>query len=436
MSYSPYQIIQKKRKNQPLSKDEISFMIHGFLDGSVPAYQMSSFLMAWTIMGSSSVEETFSITEIMLKSGAHIKYDGKGFIDKHSTGGVGDKASFVLGPIASACGVKVPMIAGRALGHTGGTIDKVEAIPGFKVDLSLDDFRHNTQEYGFCLIGQTPQIAPADGKIYALRDVTDTVECIPLITASIMSKKLAEGAQGIVMDLKYGHGAFMKDVESATELALSMKAVAEKFDCDFTALITDMNQPLGNKVGHSLEIIESIDTLKGNGPEDLTEISIELAAHMIKQAGLADSLENAKQKARESIENGKALEEFAKLIKRQGGDERVVEDYSLLPLAKEKTVITAPQDGHLNIKSCEKIGYSLIEIGGGRKVQSDQIDFSVGLDFHKKQGELVKKGDPILSIIHHDNQQEKVNNLKNHYLKEILEITSNSLKRNLIEKTI
>ncbi|HXH74957.1 MAG TPA: thymidine phosphorylase [Bacteriovoracaceae bacterium] len=414
-NFEVYPLIDRKKKGQKLSDKEIKWFIQGYTDSRIPDYQMSAMLMAMFIQGMDP-KETASLTDAMLESGEQLKFTGKNVIDKHSTGGVGDKASFILAPIASAAGVKVPMIAGRGLGHTGGTIDKVEAISGFNVNLDLKTFSDKLNKEGLVLIGQTPEIAPADRLIYALRDVTATIDCVPLITASIMSKKLAEGANGIVFDIKTGTGAFMRETKDARLLAKSLIVTAKRFKKKAVALITDMNQPLGQAVGHSHEIIESIETLKGQGPQDLTELSLALAAHMIHMAGIEKTYEKAHAKAQEVLDNGQALKEFRKLLKSQGGDDRVIDDYSLLPQAKESTLVGAPRSGYIKGFQNEIIGLLLIDLGGGRKTKDDKIDHAVGFTFHKRIGDKVNKGDALFTIHHHPHQLETVKNIKKTFL--------------------
>jgi pyrimidine-nucleoside phosphorylase len=426
-NFQVYPLIDKKKKGGKLTDREINWFIQSFTKGVIADYQMSAMLMCMFLKGM-DVAETASLTDAMLKSGEQLKFKGKNVIDKHSTGGVGDKASFILAPIASAAGVKVPMIAGRGLGHTGGTVDKIEAIPGFRTDLDLKTFQQKLDSEGLVLIGQTPEIAPADRLIYALRDVTATIDSIPLITASIMSKKLAEGANGIVFDIKYGTGAFMRDVKDARALGKSLIATSKRFKKKAVALITDMNQPLGNTAGHSNELIESIETLKGNGPKDLTDLSLALAAHMIHEAGIDKTFEKALVRAEKMVSSGKALEEFRKLIRSQGGDERVVDDYSLLPMAKETTQIVAPKTGFIKMFKNDQIGLLLIELGGGRKQKSDKIDHGVGFTFHKKTGDAVNKGEPIFTINHHAHQKDVVEKIRKAFVKDVLELSTTKVK--------
>lgn len=425
--FQVYTLIDKKKRGQRLSDQEIKWFIDGYTRSEIPDYQMSAMLMAMFLKGM-DVKETASLTDAMLESGEQLHFPGKNVIDKHSTGGVGDKASFILAPIASAAGVKVPMIAGRGLGHTGGTVDKIEAIKGFNTALDLKTFQKKLNKEGLVLIGQTPEIAPADRLIYALRDVTATVDCVPLITASIMSKKLAEGANGIVFDIKTGSGAFMREKKDARALAKSLILTAKRFKKKAVALITDMNQPLGNEVGHSNEIIESIETLKGNGPKDLTDISLALAAHMIHIGGVEKTFAAAMKRAKLVVENGQALEEFRKLLRSQGGDDRVVDDYSLLPMAEAVTEIKAPKAGYIKAFQNNLIGTLLIELGGGRKTKDDKIDHAVGFSFHRKIGDKVKKGEAILTIRHHAHQKDAVKLVTERFLKEAISISTGKVR--------
>jgi len=426
-NFDVYSLIDKKKHKNKLTKDEINWFIQGFTHSTIADYQMSAMLMAMFINGLDP-KETAYLTDAMLNSGEKLTFSGKNVVDKHSTGGIGDKASFILGPIAAACGVKVPMIAGRGLGHTGGTVDKVEAIKGFNVHLNLSQFSDNLKKHGLVLIGQTPEIAPADRLIYALRDVTATIDSIPLITASIMSKKLAEGANGMVFDIKVGSGAFMRTPAEGQALAKSLIQTAKRFKKKAVAVLTDMNQPLGQAVGHSNEIIESIETLKGKGPKDLTEVSLILAAHMIHLAGVEKSFVKALKRAEEVLKNGKALQEFKKLIEVQGGQGEVIENYDLLPMAKIKTDIKAKRKGFIKSYQNDLIGLELIKLGGGRKLKSDLIDHGVGFFFHKKIGDKIQKDEVILSIYHHPHQSEIVKKIEEKFHKEIISVTSSKIK--------
>lgn len=403
--FSAYSIIQKKRDKEKLSKEEIQWFIQGLLDHTIADYQMSALLMAIYLCGM-DIEETAHLTDAMLYSGKVLNFSEQHFIDKHSTGGVGDKATFILAPIAAACGVKVPMIAGRGLGHTGGTVDKIESIKGFKTDISLEEFEKLLRERGMVLIGQTKDIAPADKIIYSLRDVTATVESIPLITASIMSKKLAEGAKGIVMDIKTGNGAFMSKLSDAKKLAESIRKTGLRFDKNMMTMITDMSEPLGCAVGNSLEIIESIETLKGQGPKDLEELSVALAGGMVYLAGLSKNLKDGIKKAQSALDDGSALEKFRELILNQGGDARIVDDYTLLPHTKSTYDVLSKKAGFVTKMECTELGKHCVRLGGGRKTTTDKIDFAVGFVMNKKIGDKVSKGDLLMTIHCHENQMD------------------------------
>ena len=408
--FSAYKILQKKSQGETLSNQEIKWFINGLLTGEVADYQMTALLMAIHINGLDA-DETSALTDAMLYSGEVLHFPEQNVIDKHSTGGVGDKTSFILAPIAAACGVKIPMISGRGLGHTGGTTDKIESIPGFKTALSIEKFKEILNKNNLVLMGQTKDIAPADKIIYGLRDVTATIDCIPLITASIMSKKLAEGASGIVMDIKTGQGAFLTTLSRARKLAKSLQDTALRFNKNIMTMITDMSEPLGMAVGNSLEIIESIETLRGNGPKDLTKVSVELAGGMIHIAGIAKTHKAGIKMAKEALKNGTALEKFRELIQGQEGDSTYVDDYSKFDVAEEKTPVISTKDGYVTYMDTKNIGLHCVKLGGGRAVKEDVIDPGVGFMFHKKIGQKVKKGEPILTIYHRANQKETVLNL-------------------------
>lgn len=426
--YSMYEIIDKKKNGELLTKDEIRWVIDSLMNKSIHDYQMSAFLMACFLKGL-NVEETAYLTDAMLYSGKTLSFEGSNVVDKHSTGGIGDKASFILAPIASACGVKVPMIAGRGLGFTGGTVDKIESIPGFKTAIGLDEFQKLLNENNIVLIGQTEEIAPADKIIYALRDVTATIDSIPLITASIMSKKLAEGANGVVMDIKVGSGAFMRKKADAKKLAKSIIRTAKRFDRKSIALLTNMDQPLGNYVGNALEIKESVLTLKGEGPKDLTELSLALAAHMIHIGGVTKTYNQALKKAKEAIKSGSAYKEFIKMIDAQGGDTNYVKDLNKLNIAKEVTEIKAPKAGWIKSFKNDEIGLLLIEIGGGRKTKTDKLDLSTGFEFIKKVGDKVEEGETIMKVYHGVHQVDKVKYIEEKFLSEVVKISKNKVTK-------
>lgn len=392
-------IIRTKRDQGELNHDALASFVHAATHGTWPDYQLSALLMAICIRGMSN-EETATLTRLMTDSGSRIDLSEiQGIkVDKHSTGGVGDKTSLILAPLAAACGVVVPMMSGRGLGHTGGTLDKLESIPGFRVSLSQSEFRATLSDIGCALIGQTADLAPADRKLYALRDVTSTVESIPLITASILSKKLAEGISGLIMDVKWGLGAFMKTLESARELAQSLVRVGTTNGLTMEALITDMNVPLGRAVGNSLEIIESIETLKGNGPKDLEELSVHLAARMVHMANRTMPHDGALSLVHQAIRSGAGLKKFREIITRQGGDPSVLDDYSMLPTAPYRSIIPAARAGYITSMNAETVGVAAMKLGAGRATAEDQVDHAVGIYCHAVVGEHVQIGDPIFEV--------------------------------------
>jgi len=400
-------LIRKKRDSAEHSREEIDFLISGYTRGEIPDYQMASWLMATWIRGLSGAEIA-SLTEAMLHSGEVITFPelpGKK-VDKHSTGGVGDKTSLILAPIVAAGGLIVPMISGRGLGHTGGTLDKLEAIPGFNTALTLAEFRKILGECGMGLIGQTAEIAPADKKIYALRDVTSTVENIGLICASIMSKKLAEGIDALVLDVKTGSGAFMQKEEDAVRLAALMVETARQMGKKAVALITDMDQPLGRFAGHSHEVIESIEVLRGRGAKDLRELSIELSAWMFYLGDRTKSVDEGRGLAERLIASGEALEKLKQGITLQGGDARVVDDYERLPLARNRKEAKSHANGYLAATNCMEFGVALAMLGGGREKKEDAIDPAVGLEFHKRIGDRIASGETLVTI--HYNSDAKL----------------------------
>src|SRR2546422_11232204 len=371
-------LIRKKRDSGELSREEIEFLVSGYTRGDIPDYQMAAWLMAVWIRGMNR-SELVALTEVMLYSGqvlAHTDIPGKK-VDKHSTGGVGDKTSLILAPIVAAGGLTVPMISGRGLGHTGGTLDKLEAIPGFNVNLSLEEFRHVLRDCGMALIGQTAEIAPADKKIYALRDVTATVENIGLICASIMSKKLAEGIDALVLDVKTGSGAFMKKEEDSIRLAEVMVETGKRMGKKVVALITDMDQPLGRMAGHSNEVAESVEVLKGRGPADLRDLSLDLSAWMFFLGERTESVEEGRRLAETMVATGQALEKFREGIRLQGGDERVVDAPERLPQARFRAEVVSSVSGFITPTNCEQFGTALAMLGGGRAKKEVKIDHDV-----------------------------------------------------------
>ena len=405
-------IIMKKRNGDSLSDGEIRFFIDGVTSGALPDYQAAALLMAIFLRGMTAAETT-SLTDAMVHSGIRIDLtDIAGIkVDKHSTGGVGDKTSLILAPIVAAGGLIVPMISGRGLGHTGGTLDKLEAIPGFNVHLSLDQFRVTLRECGMGLIGQTAEIAPADKKIYALRDATSTVESVSLICASIMSKKLAEGIDALVLDVKTGSGAFMKREEDAVRLAEVMVETGKRMGKKVVALITDMDQPLGRAAGHSTEVIECIDVLNGRGPDDLRELSIELSAWMFYLGDRSKNVQEGRRLAETMIASGQAKAKFKQGIRVQGGDERVVDEPHRLPSARFHVDVLSENSGYVTATNCEQFGIALAMLGGGREKKEDTIDHGVGLEFGKRIGDRVEKGEPLATI--HYNSATKLAEAKN-----------------------
>jgi pyrimidine-nucleoside phosphorylase len=450
----PAQIIQKKRDGNALTEEEIRFFINGFTSGELPEYQMSALAMAICFQGM-NFDETMWLTRAMIASGKVVewgknsvqvskspsasrvddlgtpalKHSGTTFYaDKHSTGGIGDKTSLIIAPLVACCGVKVPMISGRGLGPTGGTLDKLESISGFNVNLSLDEFQRVTDKVGCCMIGQTAEIAPADKKLYALRDVTATVSCLPLIVASIMCKKLAENVDGLVLDVKWGSGAFMRTRETSAELARAMVEVGKRYGKKVVALQTDMNQPLGQQIGNALEVRECIKIMQsggelptpnpsgggepnrrsppvegpGVGSADLLEVTLALSAEMLLMAGVAKNVADATQMLQNKLASGEVLRKFAEMIAAQGGDASVCDDVKRLPMAKQTRPIAAPKSGFVQAMECDQIGYAVIALGGGRKVSADKIDFAVGFEQPKKIGDAVTAGDPLM-IMHYNN---------------------------------
>jgi pyrimidine-nucleoside phosphorylase len=396
-------IIAKKRDGHDLTPDEIGFIIRGYTSGEVADYQMSALLMAIYLRGMTT-EETLALTEVMLHSGEIVDFSdlGRPRVDKHSTGGVGDKTSLVIAPVVAAAGVLVPMISGRALAHSGGTLDKLESIPGFRTDLSLAEFRATLEGVGAALIGQTAEIAPADKKLYALRDVTATVACRPLMAASIMSKKLAEGASGLVLDVKTGSGAFLKKEEDARELAQTMISIARGLNKECIVLITDMNQPLGRAVGNSIELIEAFETLKGRGPDDFNTLCRELSAEMLVMGGVSADTDRGRSLYDEMIASGAAAEKMRVIIRAQGGEPRVVDDYGLLPHAAHRQELLTPEAGYVQAIDTEAIGHASMLLGAGRARLDTAIDLGVGLTVHARIGDKLERDSPLSTIHFND----------------------------------
>lgn len=393
-----YDIIAKKRDGEELSEEEICYLINGFVSGEIPDYQMSSFLMAVYFKGMTQ-KETLYMTNAVAKSGDMVDLSPiKGIkVDKHSTGGVGDKTTLIVAPIVAACGVKVAKMSGRGLGHTGGTVDKLESIPGYRTNLSRDEFFRVVNETGLSVIGQSGNLTPADKKMYALRDVTATVESIPLIAVSIMSKKLAAGSDCILLDVKTGSGAFMKTIEDSVALAKEMVKIGENAGRKTTALITDMDTPLGNYIGNSLEVIEAVNTLNGLGPKDLTTVCLELAANMMVLAGIG-SLEECLKKARKTIEDKSALGRLIAMVEAQGGDSKVIKDINEFEKAPYSYQVIAPTDGYISAMNTEKCGIASVLLGAGREKKDSPIDYSAGIIIHKKTGDQVQRGETIATL--------------------------------------
>ncbi|MBE6072954.1 MAG: pyrimidine-nucleoside phosphorylase [Selenomonas ruminantium] len=393
-----YDLITKKKHGEVLTDEEIQFMITGYVNGEIPDYQMSAMTMAIWFNGMNDHEIT-ELTKVMAQSGDMIDLSaiaGKK-VDKHSTGGVGDKTTLIVAPIVAACGGKVAKMSGRGLGHTGGTVDKLEAIPGYRTVLDRKEFFDTVNKCGMSLIGQSGNLAPADKKLYALRDVTATVDSIPLIASSIMSKKLAAGSDCILLDVKTGSGAFMKTLDDSIKLAQTMVAIGEGAGRRTVALITDMDTPLGFGIGNSLEVIESMDVLKGRGPADLTEVSLQLAENMLYLVGKG-TIEECRAMAEKAIADGSAFETFCTMVREQGGDDSVLRDYEKFAQAPYKQEILAERDGFITKMNAEEIGETSVILGAGRETKDSDIDFSAGLVLHKKFGDAVKKGDSLVTL--------------------------------------
>lgn len=392
-------VIRRKRDGHELSEAEIEYLVRAYTDGTVPDYQVSAWLMAVILRGMTRAE-TAALTDAMLRSGEVLDLSDlpSRKIDKHSTGGVGDKASLVLAPLAAAGGLLVPMISGRGLGHTGGTLDKLESIPGFNVNLPVPEFRRVLEKCGCAMIGQTSEIAPADRKIYALRDVTATVESPYLICASIMSKKLAEGIDGLVLDVKTGSGAFMKQEKDAIFLAELMVETGERMGKSMVALITDMDQPLGRYVGNALEVREVVDVLRGGGPSDLRELCTELGGTMFHLGGAAPTVAAGRALASELIESGRAMDRFRQMVELQGGDPKAVDDTSRLPRAAQTLEVLSTRAGFVTAIECEAVGTACVVLGGGREQKEDAIDPAVGIVLHRKVGEAVSVGESLCTV--------------------------------------
>jgi pyrimidine-nucleoside phosphorylase len=404
-------LIQRKRDGGELTPEEISFLVDGYTRGEIPDYQMSAFLMAVYFTGMTD-REVSRMTECMMRSGEMLDLSEiPGLkVDKHSTGGVGDKTTLIVGPLAAAAEVIVPTMSGRGLGHTGGTVDKLESIPGMRTNLTIDEFKQQLATVGLCFVGQTGEMAPADGRLYSLRDVTGTVPSIPLIASSIMSKKLAEGVDALILDVKVGNGAFMKKQVDARRLAQMMVGIGRRMDKRVQALITDMNQPLGYAVGNALEVMEASQTLQNAGPADLTRLSIELAARMISVAKKASSLEEARRLAEQKLVDGSGYQKFKQAVAAQGGNPQALDDFSLLPNATGMREVASPRGGYVSLINAEDIGLASHMIGAGRERKEDSIDPAVGVILEVKVGEKVDAGSVLCRIYYtkEDNVEEAV----------------------------
>ncbi|MBI3542677.1 MAG: thymidine phosphorylase, partial [Deltaproteobacteria bacterium] len=395
---NPVEVIRRKRDGFALAPEEIEAFVSGSVKGLIPEYQTTAFLMATFFQGM-SLDETVALTRAMIESGRRVSFtDGKPKIDKHSTGGVGDKVSLILAPLVAALGVDVPMVSGRGLGHTGGTLDKLESIQGFRVRIKIEEFTSLVARHGLAMMGQTDDFVPADKLLYALRDVTATVECIPLITASILSKKVAEGISGLILDIKVGSGAFMKTQKDAERLAKSLVAVGSKLGLRIRAVLTDMSQPLGAAVGHANEVLECLDVLRGKGPADLRDCTVELAAHMLILGEKATSISAARAMAKKALQNGSALEKFAEMCKAQGATVDVVKNPAALLLSSHVVDVPAPKTGCVSKIDGQALGMLLVRMGGGRQKTSDAIDHAVGFRLEAKLGSQVDKGESLAKI--------------------------------------
>lgn len=407
-------LIEKKKMGEALSKEEIDFFVKGVTDGTAPDYQVSALLMAIRFVGMNE-EETSLLTDAMLHSGEILDLSMiPGIkVDKHSTGGVGDKTSLALGPLVAACGAKLAKMSGRGLGHTGGTLDKMESVPGTSVSLSDDDFIKQVNDIGIAINGQTLQIDPADKKLYALRDVTGTVDSIPLIASSIMSKKLASGSDAILLDVKFGSGAFMKDIDMAKKLATSMVKIGKSLGRDTRAILTDMDEPLGLAIGNSLEVIEAVNTLKGHGPKDFVELVTNAGAIMLTQAKIASSIDEGKAMIEKAIEDGSGFAKLIVLFKAQGGDVSYLLDTSKFPVSKHVFGVYSEKEGYIDHIDSLLIGEGAMHLGAGREKLGDAIDMSAGIILKKKVGDHVSKGEPLFEVHTNKNEyQETVDMLK------------------------
>lgn len=429
-----YDIIQRKRDGYALTKEEINYFISGYTNGEIPDYQVSALLMA-IYLKHMNADEATALTNAMVRSGDQIDLSSiTGIkVDKHSTGGVGDTTSLILGPLVASLGIPIAKMSGRGLGHTGGTIDKMESIPGFQAEVTTDEFIELVNKNKLAIVGQSGNLTPADKLLYSLRDVTATVDSIPLIASSVMSKKIAAGADAIVLDVKTGTGAFMKNLADAEELATTMVNIGKLTGKDTTAMITDMNQPLGRMIGNALEIQEAIQILSNKGPDDLRELCLELGSQMVVSAKKAETGEEARRLLEENLANGQALQKFRDFIYDQGGDIKVIDHPEDLPQAKYKYELRAKTSGYVEEMSAEKIGYAAMLLGAGRETKESVIDLAVGIELHKKIGDAVQTGEALLTIYANDQDVTEVKDI----LSKHIQITKETVtKPTLIYKTI
>jgi pyrimidine-nucleoside phosphorylase len=414
----PAELIQRKRDGEELSNDELLELVLGYTRGEIPDYQMSALLMAVYFRGLSA-RETFALTDAMIRSGETLDLGaalGRKVVDKHSTGGVGDKTSIAVGPIVAACGVPIGKMSGRGLGHTGGTLDKLESIPGYRVELTVDEFVAQVRETGCAIIGQTGDLAPADKLLYALRDVTATVDNLSLIASSIMSKKIAGGAEAIVLDVKVGDGAFMKSVDDARALAEAMIEIGRRFDREVVCLLTDMDQPLGSAVGNALEIVEAVETIRGEGPADFTEVVMDACAKLLALSDVGVDEAEGLRRAESAVADGSALAAYERWIRAQGGDPSL----DALPAAPVVRTVTAPRSGRVAALGAIRVGVAALHLGAGRRTKEDDVDHSVGIRCLKKRGDEVAAGEPVAEI--HARDEEAAAQAEREYL-EALELT-------------
>lgn len=404
-------LILKKKNNLPLTEEEISYLIKGYVNNNIPDYQISALLMAICFNGLNEKEQV-SLTKEILESGEQVdlsKIDGI-CVDKHSTGGVGDKTTLVVGPLFAACGLKLAKMSGRGLGHTGGTLDKLESIPGFQINISSEDFYKQVKEISLAVIGQTANITPADKKLYALRDVTGTVDSIGLIASSIMSKKLASGAKSIILDVKVGDGAFMKNIDDAKELANAMIKIGKNYNRDMVVVLSDMEQPLGNMIGNSIEVIEAIEVLKGKGPESFRNFCFDLVSELLLITKICENKEDALKLINEKITSKEALNKFKEMIIYQHGNPNVIDDYTLFPQANNKIPVISEKSGYVSKLNALEIGLSAMLLGAGRENKNDIIDLSVGVELVKKVGSKVEKGEPLAYLYSNGKNETQVYN--------------------------